>query len=520
MKRDYFRVIHPFLFGSYSVIALLAFNLNEVFPTEGLRSLLIVLAVTAVLYLFFSLLFKNGDKAGLLVSLYWLLFFSHGHIVEVWRNSLQPDSIISGFDVARYLTALWAAFFIVGTWGIWRLIKRDIKTLTTVLNVTAAIAIALPTYNVFAYLANLDTSSPQPTEPSLTTTISSQQLPDIYFILMDGYTSEAVLAEVFDYDNSELVTFLQQKGFFVANNSFSNYNQTRLSLAATLNYDYVDNLLTDIDTESADKRPLRELIQTNKVEAFLHDLGYKTVAISSGFNATELKTADVFIAPDATVINEFESMLLINSIVGTVLESNLRFEEKRGRVNFVFDAIPQAVSVPGPKFVFVHILAPHWPMVFGPNGEKLSPITHPNPNSAEAIELWFQSYLQRYPGEVTYLNQRLQEAVTQILDESSQPPIILIQGDHGSRAYLNFSSATDSCVRERFGILSAYYLPDNGVNQLYDSISSVNSFRIILDTYFGTNLGLLDDTSYFATWDHTYDFIDVTNRLDQLCPAP
>jgi hypothetical protein len=54
MKRDYFRVIHPFLFGSYSVIALLAFNLNEVFPTEGLRSLLIVLAVTAVLYLFFS----------------------------------------------------------------------------------------------------------------------------------------------------------------------------------------------------------------------------------------------------------------------------------------------------------------------------------------------------------------------------------------------------------------------------------------------------------------------------------
>jgi hypothetical protein len=197
--------------------------------------------------------------------------------------------------------------------------------------------------------------------------------------------------------------------------------------------------------------------------------------------------------------------------------SDLRFEKKYAQVNFIFEAVPEAVTVPGPKFVFIHVPAPHWPLVFGPDGEKLSPVVHPQPKTLAAYNFWLETYLHDYPREVTYLNQKLQETVSWILDNSSQPPIIIIEGDHGSRAYLNFTSASDSCIRERFGILNAYYLPDNGSEHLYDSITPVNSFRVILDTYFGTNLGLLEDTSYFATTIHPYEFIDVTSQIDQPC---
>jgi hypothetical protein len=42
-------------------------------------------------------------------------------------------------------------------------------------------------------------------------------------------------------------------------------------------------------------------------------------------------------------------------------------------------------------------------------------------------------------------------------------------------------------------IMNAYYLPDGGSELLYDSISPVNSFRVILNRYFGMNMDLLDD---------------------------
>jgi hypothetical protein len=43
--------------------------------------------------------------------------------------------------------------------------------------------------------------------------------------------------------------------------------------------------------------------------------------------------------------------------------------------------------------------------------------------------------------------------------------------------------------------LNAYYLP-KGYKDLYDSITPVNSFRIILNEYFGASYPLLPDITY------------------------
>jgi hypothetical protein len=57
-------------------------------------------------------------------------------------------------------------------------------------------------------------------------------------------------------------------------------------------------------------------------------------------------------------------------------------------------------------------------------------------------------------------------------------------GDHGLRS------------DNRYKILNAYYLPEDGSQNLYSAITPVNSFRLIFDTYFGSNYGLTHDTSY------------------------
>jgi hypothetical protein len=50
----------------------------------------------------------------------------------------------------------------------------------------------------------------------------------------------------------------------------------------------------------------------------------------------------------------------------------------------------------------------------------------------------------------------------------------------------------------RMSILNAYYVNEETKKDLYETITPVNSFRIIFNHYFGTNYPLLEDLSYHA----------------------
>jgi hypothetical protein len=69
-------------------------------------------------------------------------------------------------------------------------------------------------------------------------------------------------------------------------------------------------------------------------------------------------------------------------------------------------------------------------------------------------------------------------------------------------------------LRESISILNAYYLPGVDSSQLYDSISPVNTFRLIFNTYFGEDYELLDDRTYYSPYWQPYDFYDVTEIKD------
>jgi hypothetical protein len=79
-------------------------------------------------------------------------------------------------------------------------------------------------------------------------------------------------------------------------------------------------------------------------------------------------------------------------------------------------------------------------------------------------------------------------------------------------------------LKESATILNAYYLPATGLDpdgalgagsiDVPAGISPVNSFRLIFDTYFGTDLGLLDDRFFFAHRSGMWNFIDVTDAAE------
>ena len=88
-----------------------------------------------------------------------------------------------------------------------------------------------------------------------------------------------------------------------------------------------------------------------------------------------------------------------------------------------------------------------------------------------------------------------------------------VQGDHGSRLNLNWDSLEKTDVREPFSILNAYYVPKKVRAHLYDTISPVNSFRILLTDIFGAHYKLLPDRSYYSTIQQPLAFTDVTALL-------
>ena len=120
-----------------------------------------------------------------------------------------------------------------------------------------------------------------------------------------------------------------------------------------------------------------------------------------------------------------------------------------------------------------------------------------------------QEYIEGYRDQVYYLNGKVEDAVNRILAESERTPIIILQGDHGPGLRMGGSLA-DTDVPERYGIFNAYLLPDGGDERLYDSISPVNSFRIIFNHYFGTNYPLLEDDAFYVPFDEIYNFTRVS----------
>ena len=151
-------------------------------------------------------------------------------------------------------------------------------------------------------------------------------------------------------------------------------------------------------------------------------------------------------------------------------------------------------DIPGPKFVYDHLLTLHAPYVYDEEGEfHYYPRTDP------------KALVIGYTNSIMYTNKRLLPILDNILAKSHTPPVILIFGDHGL--------ALDD---DRIYNLAAYHLPQDGSQLLYPTITPVNSFRVIFDRYFGAKLPLLKDISYFSL-DAPFKFTQVDEYLRKDC---
>ncbi len=494
---------HPLLIAVFPIISLLAHNFAEIQTIDVLRALLISVSFSVVLLLVLRSVFHDWQKAALIVTLILILFFSYGHAY----NYLKEINLLA-IGRHRLLAPIWMAIFGITTWWVIKT-KRDLRIFTKLLNIIVLVALLIPITEIFMLYREdtLNVSIEVPESEIQLRVTEGDNLPDIYYIILDAYTRDDVLQEIVGLDNTPFLDELTEIGFFIANCSQSNYAQTRLSLATSLNSMYIEDLDPKFSGETRTRAGMSNFIKSSKTRQLLEDLGYRTVAYETGFKWTEIGDADLYLSPSSITgnlydisggLNKFESMLIstsggrfvfdIASLLPKYIQQKLDYPNQihRERVLFVLDSLEKLPSIPGPKFVFAHIVSPHPPYVFGPDGQILE---------KEGKEI------EGYRDQIIYLNSRLIPILKNIIANSEVPPIIIIQGDHG---------AVYTANEKRMAILNAYYLPGGGSSYLYEHITPVNTFRIIFNHYFNADLELLDDTSYYSEYykPYLYTIID------------
>ena len=141
-------VLHPFLIAAYPVLALLAYNVEQIDSRIALRSLLLCLVFAGVLLLLFRLLFKSWKKAGMLASLTLIFFFSYGRIYAAAR--LLPLAL----GRHRLLVPLFLILWAVLVWLVARY-RGDLRTGTQTVNIIAMVAMLFPLFSFVQYGINL-----------------------------------------------------------------------------------------------------------------------------------------------------------------------------------------------------------------------------------------------------------------------------------------------------------------------------------------------------------------------------
>ncbi len=387
-----------------------------------------------------------------------------------------------------------------------------------------ASSIALAGLTVFGIVAQIAGDSgarpPRVAEPvAIRPSSTTDRQPDVYLVVLDAYGRSDVLKEMYGFDNSGFLDRLERKGFVVARSSRSNYCQTALSLAATLNLRYLDDLAGN---RSSNRLPLKRLITDNAVFRAFRNQGYRLVTFASGFDATESFDTDLTLAPPGN-LRTFHALMADQTPLWLLLGQRTSKEPHRmhrERTLKVFDELP-ASSHPsnGPTFTFAHVVAPHPPFIFGADGRDVS--ARETTYSMSDSEGWCglpghdgpDDYARRYREQVAYVTDRVEQAVDRILATSATPPIIIIQGDHGPGSHFDSSAASPNDIRERFGILNACYLPERGRGRISPGITPINTLRAVVDECLGTKLGPLDDRSFYSSYQTPYVFIEVTDEL-------
>ncbi len=455
------------------------------------------LKISGGIFLFFfclKLVWKNTGKAAATTVLCGIVFLFFGDI----KYTLSQLPLLN--TVAHYKTFI-PLLLILLVLFIYKIRRSKQLTHTTLfLNLLFILYIVIDAASWFN--PNKKNTGVFQTELKQTGQPSGKR-PNIYYILLDCYPSPGYQQEVLGITNNYPDSNLLSKGFYVVKDARSNYSNTAFSMASTLGLHYLTNLDTVNRMDAYHYNRSMAIVKNSPFIEMIKSSGYFIYNLSI-FDIADCRALrkDVFLSATSTQLlfyntmwNCFKRELLwqikpVNKKLAAakkIKESKEFFAPQKEYNLRLLDSLSKFQPSEydnRPFFLYAHLKMPHFPYFFDENG-------YPYPDEAIYTDSLITDK-KKFAGYIRYTDQKVKELIDTILTRSAGNDIIILQSDH-SIADMDWSRKNDA-----FKNYSAFYFPDRDYRQLYPGMSNVNTFRIILNKYFGQQLPLLPDKSFYT----------------------
>tara|TARA_Y100000310_G_scaffold218898_1_gene220257 strand:+ start:987 stop:2519 length:1533 start_codon:yes stop_codon:yes gene_type:complete len=497
-------IIHPFFLCCFPVLFLLAFNAHELVVQDTFIPLIISISISFVFWIILRC-FIDGKKAGLIVSLFIILFIIYGNTHTLLQSS---DS-----DTIQFLGSnpiLGTVFLIVGIFGTIFFIKTSASTeLNTIFNIVAISIIAIVILNLVYYYASNQTEDITISDlvhaPIIINDVEAK--PDVFVFILDEFAGEKQLKMDFNHDLTPFNQELEKRDFFIPDLSLSNYPHSFLSLASTLNMNYLDSLVEEADPNSKDMQLFIRLADRSTVLGMFDSYGYKVTTLTTvgpplGYTGNYV---DEHLCTFGEIHIELRKNLVLTYLPISYFNDQLLSHFNRDKLKCIFSYVEDYESDgKQPHFIHSHLMLPHGPFIYDSEGNNVSR----DPN----LKVDKEGYID----QLIFTEGKILELID-LIQKRSPESVIIVHSDHGYRQEINQANPTDEDLIRGFNNISAVYFPDKDID-FPEKLSLVNLYRIFFNTYFDTDYEILDDRQiwYDNIVPKPYVHTDMTNRLNSL----
>lgn len=300
------------------------------------------------------------------------------------------------------------------------------------------------------------------------------QMPNIYYLVFDEYSSINFMRKYYNYDNTPLATELEEKGFDVSYSSSNEAYVTQICMTNNLNMDFLFDMSMHNNAELTSQ--ITEKRYNNLVFEILRANGYQIIGIGHPefYGLPRIEGGNT--SAGTTMEGKSLEQLMVEETLFYpfyVPNPSSKFSDIMRSVDFIcsMDKPEQ------PTFLLFHIESTHTPFVVGRTGQPIS--------GEHALDWANKEY---YLGTYIYTNQLIEKIVGAIQKRDPEG-IILIQSDHSARAsdsgYENMFEEADKCQ-----IFNALYWKDNPLN--IEGLSGINTMRLLFNQLFGLEYSMLN----------------------------
>ena len=463
-------IIFPFLLAFFPSWTLIVNNYDEIIFQDILISLAII-AISVIVWIVITKIIKNGNKAALITGVGIGFFFYFGYIkdalagIMIFNFPIDRTSVLGIISIIIFIMSV--IYFVKSRRSFESVIK-----IVNVITITLVLAVTLQLVIPGAYA----------------------EKPNVYHIILDEYTDNEILMKKFNYNNEKFLELLNENGFYVPNKSFSTFEKTEIELNSILNMNY--------PIERGWVSDHYQALKNNKVMSVFSNQDYSIIETNSMVRWKNFSDVDTKLCYDTNFINSgFLDQVLGKSMIRYFLEQ-YHNDTRRDTIRCTFNVLSEIpLQSSGPVYVFSHMYIPHYPFLFGPNGENVIP----NHREIGGLQHWENP--QGYTNQLIYATNQLSIVIKNIV-KNDPNAIIIVQGDTGTLTGTDIETYTMKDVYQRHSILYAVRIPD--VSNL-EYMIPVNTYRIIFNNYFNTNYEYFEQHSYEL--DENNVWVDVTEKL-------